>query len=157
VPNGGPDLAQAGLRSYISVPVIADGRAVGALEAVDVQQPGDLDRYSAQLEETVCGIAQSLNNHSKQVAENTGPSDSNDHELTADAIVDLVLRQPYEVDETFEVAPNEFAVLNFANGDRPLRIIAEQAALSLSQAVSTSLSLIDRGLLRIGKENRRRL
>ena len=157
VPEGGPELSQAGLRSYISVPVIADGRSVAALEAVDVQQPGDLDRYSAQLEETVCGIAQSLDEHSKQIAESSRPRDAADHELTADSVVDLVLRQPFEVDETFEVAPNEFAILNYANGDRPLRAVAEQASLSLSQAVSTSLSLIDRGLLRIGKENRRRL
>jgi hypothetical protein len=104
-PETGPTLSDLGLRSYLGVPVLADGRAVAVIEAV----------------------------------------------------VDLVLRQPYEVDETFEVAPNEWAVLNGVNGDRPIKAVAEQASMPVSQVLSIASALVERGLVRLGKENRRRL
>jgi DNA-binding IclR family transcriptional regulator len=61
------------------------------------------------------------------------------------------------VDETFEVAPNEWAVLNGVNGDRPIKAVAEQASMPVSQVLSIASALVERGLIRLGKENRRRL
>ena len=68
-----------------------------------------------------------------------------------------MLRQPYEVDETFEVSPAEWSVLNGINGDRPLRAVAEQASMPISQVLTTTAAMLERGLIRLGKENRRRL
>ena len=126
------------------------------IEAVDVNQTGDLEHYSAQLEETASTIAQRLDDQNKQVDGSAAPG-SGDLELSSDAIVDLVLRQPYEVDETFEVAPAEWSVLNGVNGDRPLRAVAEQANMPVSQVARDLAALLERGLIRLGKENRRRL
>src|SRR6476469_480288 len=156
-PETGPSLPDLGLRSYLGVPVLADGRAVAVIEAVDVNQTGDLEHYSAQLEETASTIAQRLDDQNKQVDEIQARPGSGDLELSSDAVVDLVLRQPYEVDETFEVAPAEWSVLNGVNGDRPLRAVAEQANMPISQVLATSAALLERGLIRLGKENRRRL
>ena len=156
-PKSGPALPSIGLRSYIGVPVLADGRAVAVIEAVDVNQTGELEFYSSQLEESASTVAQRLDDQDKQVDELLARKGSTDLELSAETIVDLVLRQPYEVDETFEVAPTEWAVLNCVNGDKPLRAIADQASMPISQVVSVSTALVERGLLRLGRENRRRL
>lgn len=155
--HGGPNLTELGLRSYVGVPVLADGRSVAVIEAVDVNQTGELEIYSSQLEETAATLAQRLDDQSKQVEESRVQPGAADLELNADTVVDLVLRQPYEVDETFEVAPTEWAVLNCINGERPLRSVAEQASMPISQVVSVTTALIERGLIRIGKENRRRV
>jgi hypothetical protein len=156
-PETGPTLSDLGLRSYLGVPVLADGRAVAVIEAVDVKRTGELEHYSSQLEETASTIAQRLNDQSKEADEVQARPGSADLQLTADAVVDLVLRQPYEVDETFEVAPNEWAVLNGVNGDRPIKAVAEQASMPVSQVLSIASALVERGLIRLGKENRRRL
>jgi GAF domain-containing protein len=145
------------LRSYLGVPVLADGRSVAVIEAVDVNQTGELEYYSSQLEETASTLAQRLDDDNKQIEDAQVKPGSSDLELNADSIVDLVLRQPYEVDETFEVAPTEWAVLNCVNGERQLRAVAEQASMPISQVVSVTSALVDRGLIRVGKENRRRL
>jgi hypothetical protein len=156
-PETGPTLSDLGLRSYLGVPVLADGRAVAVIEAVDVKRTGELEHYSSQLEETAASIAQRLNDQSKEADEVQARPGSADLQLTAEAVVDLVLRQPYEVDETFEVAPNEWAVLNGVNGDRPIKAVAEQASMPVSQVLSIASALVERGLVRLGKENRRRL
>jgi GAF domain-containing protein len=155
--DGAPNLSEIGLHSYLGVPVLADGRSVAVIEAVDVNQTGELEFYSSQLEETAATLAQRLDDQNKQVEESHVQPGSADLELSADSVVDLVLRQPYEVDETFEVAPTEWAVLNCVNGERQLRAIAEQASMPISQVVSVTTALIERGLIRIGKENRRRV
>jgi GAF domain-containing protein len=155
--EGSPNLSEVGLRSYLGVPVLADGRSVAVIEAVDVNQTGELEYYSSQLEETASTLAQRLDDDNKQIEDAQVKPGSSDLELNADSIVDLVLRQPYEVDETFEVAPTEWAVLNCVNGERQLRAVAEQASMPISQVVSVTSALVDRGLIRVGKENRRRL
>jgi GAF domain-containing protein len=155
--DGGPNLSDVGLRSYLGVPVLADGRSVAVIEAVDVNQTGELEFYSSQLEETASTLAQRLDDHNKQIEESQVQTGSSDLELNADSVVDLILRQPYEVDETFEVAPTEWAILICVNGERQLRAVAEQASMPISQVVSVTTSLGERGLIRVGKENRRRL
>jgi hypothetical protein len=156
-PPGTPRLPELGVRSYIGVPVLADGQSVAVIEAVDIEQDGSLDRLADELEKTIEALADSLVDQSKQQEQTSRRTDSSEPELTADSIVDLVLRPPLDVDDTFEVTPGEWAVLNFINGESQLRAVADQASLPLSQVVSCSISLIERGLVRIGKENRRRL
>lgn len=156
-PPGTPGLPDMGVRSYIGVPVIADEQLVAVIEVVDIQAEGALDGYSADLVKTVEAFADSLRDQGTEHEQTSRRDDASEPELTADSIVDLVLRQPLEVDETFEVTPGEWAVLNHVNGVSQLRTVADQASLPLSQVVSTAISLIQRGLIRIGKENRRRL
>ncbi len=156
-PKSGPDLAELGLRSYLGVPILADGRAVAVIEAVDVNQTGELEYYSTQIEEAAASLAQRLNDENSHVDETPDVPGSSRLDLNAESVLDLVLRQPYETDETFEVAPNEWSILNFVNGDRTIKGVAEKASMPISQVIAVSAALVDRGLIRIGKENRRRL
>ena len=132
-------------------------KPAAVIEAVDVNQTGELEYYSSRLEESASTLAQRMDDQNKQVDEAQAQPGSTELELTADSIVDLVLRQPYEVDETFEVAPTEWAILTCANGDRSLRVISEQSKMPISQVVAVTTALVERGLIRMGKENRRRL
>lgn len=156
-PIGGPELGELGMRSYVAVPVLANGHAVAVLEAVDVAKTGDLTYFSSQLEETAAAVAQRLHEQSRDADGVPHAGGGSQIELTVDSIVDLVLRQPYEVDETFEVSPTEWSVLNEVDGERSLRSVAEQASMPVSQVLATASALVERGLLRLGKENRRRL
>lgn len=156
-PLSGPALSDIGLRSYLGVPVLSGGRPVAVLEAVDVNQTGELEYYSSQMEESASVLAQRLDDHSNDVEEHTHSAGSSQLELTGESIVDLVLRQPYELDETFEISPTEWTVLNGANGERKIKALAELVSMPISQVVAVSTALIERGLLRVGKENRRRL
>jgi GAF domain-containing protein len=155
-PNGNSAKAM-GIRSYICVPVLVDDKSVAVIEAIDLKESKNLERLADELEDACATVAERLSDQNRQGESPAEPSGRSDLELDADSVVDLILRQPYEVDETFEVAPHEWAVLNRVNGERPLRLVAEEAGLALSQAVSVSIALIERGLLRIGTENRRRL
>jgi hypothetical protein len=156
-PPGGVSANDAGIRSYVCVPVLADGKSVAVIEAIDLTEKGSLDQLADQMDDVCATIAERLSDQNRQGESPAKRSGTTELELNADSIVDLVLRQPFEVDETFEVAPDEWAVLNCVNGERPLRLVAEEAQLALSQVVSVSIALIERGLLQIGPENRRRL
>lgn len=156
-PQSGPELANIGIRSYLGVPILADGRAVAVIEAVDVNQTGELEFYSSQIEESASSLAQRLGDESTHVDEVPDLPGANRTDLNADSVLDLVLRQPYEVDETFEVAPNEWAILNHVDGERSIKAVADKASMPVSQVIALSAALVDRGLIRIGRENRRRL
>jgi GAF domain-containing protein len=156
-PQSGPELNEIGIRSYLGVPILADGRAVAVIEAVDVNQTGELEHYSSQLEESASSLAQRLGDLAVVIDDVPEVTGSNRLDVNADTVLDLVLRQPYEVDETFEVAPNEWSILNHVDGERSIRSVAEKATMPVSQVIAVSAALVDRGLVRIGKENRRRL
>ncbi|MDQ2682328.1 MAG: GAF domain-containing protein [Chloroflexota bacterium] len=156
-PQSGPDLPDIGLRSYLGVPILADGRAVGVIEAVDVSQTAELDYYSTQLEESAASLAQRLGDVATQSDDIPDSPGGAKLDVSADTVLDLVLRQPYEVDETFEISPNEWSILNHVDGERPIKAVAEKAGMPISQVIAVSSALVERGLLRVGKENRRRL
>jgi hypothetical protein len=156
-PQNGPDLGQMGLRSYLGVPILSDGRAVAVIEAVDVKETAELEFFSTQLEETASSLAQRLGDQTATADVVQDDSGSARPDVNADTVLDLVLRQPYEVDETFEVAPNEWAILSYVDGDRSIKSVAEKASMPVSQVIALSGAMIDRGLIRIGRENRRRL
>jgi hypothetical protein len=78
------------------------------------------------MEETVAGLGQRLADESE--ATEFKDSGASQLGLSPDSVLDLVLRQPYEVDESFEVSPNEWAVLNHLNGERKLSDVAELGA-----------------------------
>lgn len=154
-PQDGRALTELSLRSYVGVPIMAEGTVVGVIEAVDVLPIEELPNVASMLEELVAPFGPRLiEQESAGAAASTG---SNPLGLQADTMLDLVLRQPYEQDDTFEVSPSEFEVLNYLNGDRTLAEVAVMAALPLDKATAIAGQLVERGLARIGRENRRRL
>lgn len=151
----GARLAELGLRSYLGVPVLAGGAAMAVIEAIDIAEPDQLDHYAGLLEEAVASLGQRLADESE--SDNVSDPGSSQLGLSPDSVLDLVLRQPYESDETFEVSPNEWAVLNHLNGERRLGEVAQLGNISVAQASAVANALVERGLVRFGRENRRRL
>lgn len=154
VPDG-DRLRELGIHSYLSVPVLVSGSTVAVMEAIDIAEPDQMDHYAGLMEEAVAGLGQRLADESEATAfKDTGSSQLG---LSPDSVLDLVLRQPYEVDESFEVSPNEWAVLNHLNGERKLSEVAQLGKISVTQASAVANALVERGLVRFGRENRRRL
>ena len=156
-PAVGPGAGEYGLSSYISIPVMSGGKPVAVIEAVDVRQTSDLEYYSAQLEESATTLAPGLDAGDAEPDESTSAPTGTHGDLTANSIIDLVLRQPYDVDDAFEITSLEWVVVANATGDRTIKAVADATAMPVSQVISLAATLIDRGLLRTGKENRRRL
>jgi hypothetical protein len=156
-PSSGPTPRDMGLSSYIGVPVLSAGKSVAVMEAIDVNETGELGFYSGRMEESAASLAPRLDEGNSESAEMPTTTGNSNAELAAETIVDLVLRQPYDQDETFEVSPVEWTVLANVNGERSIKSISETTSLPMSQVITLSAALIDRGLVRIGKENRRRL
>ncbi|HQY30358.1 MAG TPA: GAF domain-containing protein [Thermomicrobiales bacterium] len=157
VPVSGPGAIDLGMSSYVSVPIMSGNRAVAVMDAVDVNDTADLTYYSAQMEQAVSSLADGLDEGGGEGEEHSNPASGNAHDLVPESIVDLVLRQPYDVDEAFEITPSEWALIAQTNGERSIKLLAETTAMPVGQVVSIASTLIERGLLRIGKENRRHL
>jgi hypothetical protein len=151
----GDRLRELGVHSYLAVPVLVSGATVAVMEAIDIAEPDQLDHYAGLLEEAVAGLGRRLADESE--ATDIRDVGSSQLGLSPDSVLDLVLRQPYEVDESFEVSPNEWAVLNHLNGERKLSEVAQLGEISIAQASAVANALVERGLVRFGRENRRRL
>ena len=151
----GDRLRELGIQSYLSVPVLVSGSTVAVMQAIDITEPDQMDHDAGLMEEAVTGLGQRLADESEATEfKDTGSSQLG---LSPDSVLDLVLRQPHEVDESFEVNPNEWAVLNHLNGERKLSEVAQLATNTVTQASAVANALVERGLVRFGRENRRRL
>lgn len=149
----GDRLRALGLRSYLSVPVLVAESTVAVMEAIDIAEPDQLDHYAGLLEAAVAGLGQRLAAESK--APEIADPGSTRSRVSPDSVLDLVLRQPYEVDESFEVRPGEWAVLNHLNGERPLSEVARLGGISVAQASAVANVLVERGLVRFGHQSAR--
>lgn len=149
-----PRVTELGFRSYLGLPLVNAGEVVAVLEAVDVAQSELLERYAANLEPTVAALAEAFASERRRVG--LRPQQSPQHGLTGEAVLDLVLRPPIDQDATIELAPTDWALLHRLNGERPLLDAASAAGLALPHAIATAAALLERGLIRIGRENRRR-
>jgi hypothetical protein len=150
-----PQLSELGLKSYLSVPIVVSGSAVAMIEAIDVAQADNLERYATSLEQAVSSLANSFATEAQRDAWTR--SDSPNQGLTEQSVLDLVLRPPVEVDDTVEISPTEWSILNQLNGERSLGAAAKETGLSAAQVVGLASSLLERGLVRAGRENRRRV
>lgn len=150
-----PSLSELGFKTYLGVPVILGGSAVAVVEAIDVAQPDNLDRYATQLEQAVGALADRIAVESDR--DTWQRSDTPGKGLSEQTVLDLIMRPQVENDDTVEVSPSDWAILNQLNGDRPLGMVAQAAGMTYGQASTIASSLLDRGLIRIGRENRRRL
>jgi GAF domain len=150
-----PQVAELGIKSYLGVPVVAGGRAVAVVEAIDVSRPEEFEFHTSTLEKAVAALADRL------ATENQGDtwraSDSGSSQITETTLLDLVLRPEAGEDEAMEITAAEWAVVHLIDGQRKLGAIAQEAGLQLPQVVSLVEKLLGRGLIRIGLENRRRL
>jgi hypothetical protein len=149
-----PHLGDLGIKSYLGMPVVSGGDVVAVLEAVDVARAEDLDRYAATLKQAVAEVAEALAAESRKHGWRPGGSPT--HGLTETTVLDLVLRPPVETDDSFEVSPQEWLILNQLNGERPLEEVAAAAGIQFGVVSTVAASLLERGLIRVGREHRRR-
>lgn len=150
-----PTLSELGYRSYLGVPVVVSGQTVALVEAVDVSHSGQIDRYLDALDKAAGALADRL-----AFETNTGawsPNGGAGKGLTESSQLDLVLRPPVEDDEPFEIAPAEWSVINQLDGERPLGAVAASLGMPFPQVSRIAASLLERGLVRHGRENRRRV
>lgn len=150
-----PELGELGLKSYLSIPIVVSGTVVATIEAIDVAQEDDLERYATSLEQAVTSLANRLATDAQR--DSWTRNESPNQGLTEQSVLDLVLRPPAEQDETIEISPPEWAILNQLNGERPLGAVAKVTGMPAAQVIGLASSLLQRGLVRIGRENRRRL
>jgi hypothetical protein len=150
-----PQLSELGLKSYLSVPIVVSGSAVATVEAIDVAQADNLERYATSLEQAVTSLANRFATETQRDTWNR--SDSPNQGLTEQSVLDLVLRPPAEAEETIEISPTEWSILNQLNGERSLSVVAKETGLPAAQVVGLASSLLERGLVRVGRENRRRV
>jgi hypothetical protein len=150
-----PRPSELGFTSYLGVPVVSGDDVVAVVEAIDVARTEDLDRYASSLEQAVAAVAETLAAESRR--HGWRPSGSPSHGLTETTVLDLVLRPPVEADDTFEVSPQEWLLLNQLNGERTLEAVATAAGIQFGVASTVAASLLERGLIRVGREHRRRV
>jgi hypothetical protein len=149
-----PRPADLGFTSYLGVPVINNDDVVAVIEAIDVNQSDDLDHLASELEQAVGAVAEALAEESRR--HGWRPSASPARGLNETTVLDLVLRPSIDADETFEVSPQEWLLLNQLDGDLNLGDVATNAGIQFGVAATVAASLLERGLIRVGKETRRR-
>lgn len=150
-----PQLSELGLKSYLGVPIILNGNAVAVVEAIDVSQPDDMDRHAVTIEQAVSALADRL--ASEGHAQTWNRSGGGANRLNEQTVLDLVLRLPVEIDDGVEVSPAEWSILHQLNGERTLGHVAHSVGMTMAQVEHIATTLLDRGLARIGRENRRRV
>jgi hypothetical protein len=151
--------AELGIRSYLGLPLLAGPDVLAVLEVVNVTQPDLLDRHVTTLEPALSQLTLALTDEARVEqpdgwagqAPATGPS-----ALDLSTVCDLVLRPAGDPDDPFELAPDEWKLLLHLDGERTLEVAADQAQLAPAGAAFVAAKLLDRGLIRLGKESRRR-
>jgi len=149
-----PSLTDLGFRSYLGLPLVVGEKVVAVLEAVDVAQSDLLEGYATTLEQTMSALTEALGQDTAdRPDQRPGQPSSN---VADTAVLDLVLRPPVDQDDTFEVEADAWPLLIELDGERTLGDIAAAAGLPLPRASALAGSLLDRGLIRTGREDRRR-
>ena len=147
-----PRVEELGFRSYLGLPLVVQERVLAVLEAVDVSQAELLDRYAGSLQEALSALTSALSD----VESATGAAAVPTEGVVETTVLDLVLRPPVNEDATFEVLAEEWALLAHLDGSRPLGDVAGAAGVPLPQACGIVAGLLERGLIRTGREDRRR-
>jgi GAF domain-containing protein len=152
IPSPRPD--EFGYDSYVGVPLLKAGEVVAVVEAVDFEQTENLDRHVVAIEKRLSSLG--TLDQSAPAAAPASPAPPPTHGLTDDSVLDLVLRPPIDPDAVIEVSPDEWNLINQLNGERPLAENARAAGIAPAQAITVAAVLLQRGLIREGRENRRR-
>jgi GAF domain-containing protein len=154
IPTPRPD--EFGYDSYVGVPLLKGGEVVAVVEAVDFENADDLDRYVGTIEKRLSSIGAIEAAASDLPTAAPSPPPPPTHGLTEASVLDLVLRPPIDPDAIIEVSPEEWNLLNQLNGERPLEENARAAGVSPAYAISIAAVLLGRGLIKEGREERRR-
>jgi len=149
-----PRPVDLGFTNYLGVPVISNDDVVAVIEAIDVNKSDDLDQLASELEQAVNALAEALAEEGRR--HGWSPNASPARGLTETTTLDLVLRPAIDADDTFEVSPQEWLLLNQLDGDLQLGDVATNAGIQFGVAATVAASLLERGLIRVGKETRRR-
>jgi hypothetical protein len=148
-----------GIKTYVGLPLMAGPTVSAVLEIVNVAQPDLIDRHIQSLEPALNQLTLALSDdaRSEQPSGWAGPAPASaPNALDLDAVCDLVLRPAGDPDDPIQVAPDEWKLLLHLNGERTLSAAAERAHLEPTTAAVIAARLLDRGLIRIGRESRRR-
>jgi hypothetical protein len=156
IPPPRPD--EFGYRSYVGAPLINDGEVVAVVEAVDFAQADQVERHLSVVEArlSTLGNVNPVDTPRTPTQTVSPPPEASTHGLTEETVLDLVLRPSIDPDSVIEIAPQEWMLVNQLNGERPLSESASAAGLATQQAISVAALLLERGLIKIGRENRRR-
>jgi hypothetical protein len=149
-----PRPADLGFTNYLGVPVVSNDVVVAVIEAIDVNQTDDLDHLASELEQAVNALAEALAEEGRR--HGWSPNASPARGLNETTVLDLVLRPSIDQDDTFEVSPQEWLLLNQLDGELNLGDVATNAGIQFGVAATVAASLLERGLIRVGKESRRR-
>lgn len=150
-----PRLSELALKNYLAVPIVINQTAVAVIEAVDVARGDNIERQAGLLEQAVAELASRFATETQRDA--WYRMDRPDNGLSEQTVLDLVLRPSTESDEGYEISPVEWAVLNQLNGERPLSAVAQASRMTTGQVTTIAASLLQRGLIRVGRDNRRRV
>ena len=149
-----PRVDKLGFRSYLGLPLVAGNRVLAVLEAVDIAQADRLEGYAASLHAAMEALTTALTVGDGQPG-GAVPAERREG-LTEAAVLDLVLRPPVNEDATFEVLGEEWALLAHIDGTRVLGEVAAAAGLARLQEGADADVLLERRLIRIGRQDRRR-
>ncbi len=150
-----PRPSELGIKTYVGVPIVVAGRSIAVVEAVDIARPEDLELHATTLENAVSALADRLATESQRDV--WQGSDSLGNKLSESSVLDLVLRPENEGEDSIEITPAEWSILHLLDGERQLGAVAHSAGLTFAQTSELAESILDRGLARIGRENRRRV
>ncbi|MFL5762083.1 MAG: GAF domain-containing protein [Thermomicrobiales bacterium] len=156
IPPPRPD--EFGYRSYLGVPFVNGGNVVAIVEAVDFAQADHINQHVAVVEQrlSILGQVGPVEAQIVPVEAPPEPPPPPTHGLTEETVLDLVLRLPLDPDDALEVAPLEWMLINQLNGERSLSENAVAAGLGTPEAILVAAVLLERGLVKVGRENRRR-
>ena len=147
-----------GIRSYLGLPLLIGSEVVAVLEVVNVANPDLIDRHLTGLEPALVQLTLALADEARTAQADgwasQAPSAPVALELTT--VCDLVLRPTGDPDEPFTVAPDEWRLLLHLDGTRTIESAASAAGLAPQAAANVAARLLERGLIRLGKEPRRR-
>jgi hypothetical protein len=138
--------------------LINGGEVVAIVEAVDFAQADQVEQHLSVVETRLSSLGKvdPIDTPRTPTQTVSPPPAAPTHGLTEETVLDLVLRPSMNQDAVIEIAPQEWMLINQLNGERQLSETATAAGLSTQQAISVAAVLLERGLIKIGRENRRR-
>jgi len=154
IPSPRPD--EFGYDSYVGVPLLKAGQVVAVVEAVDFEKSDQLDRHVSAIEKRMTSLGTIEQVDTGPPAAAPVPATATTHGHTDASVLDLVLRPPIDPDAVIEVSPDEWNLINQLNGERKLAENARAAGMEPSHAITVAAVLLERGLIKEGRENRRR-
>jgi GAF domain-containing protein len=150
-----PRVSELGFRSYLGLPLLRGDQVLAVLEVVDVDKGDLLEEYSTTLQQALQVLVEALADAREQAGERIAITPRNSV-ITETTVLDLVLRPPINEDDTIAIDGDEWLILAQIDGTRTLAATASAASVPLDGAHLTVASLLERGLIRIGREERRR-